>query len=181
MTTCSPAANAPSWPRCARRTPSSSGRTRSCGRHRLFRGTARPDPVQATALFDEHPHLEVEPTLRELHIPSPSYYRWRQAETEPCERHRQDAALTNRIRQVYDESGGIYGSPRVHAVLKREGVHVGRKRVERLMRQAGLAGIGVLDRVPGHHQHHGVPLVAPPPVLLLAEPGGHRQPDLPEL
>jgi transposase InsO family protein len=29
----------------------------------------------------------------------------------------------------------------VHAVLKREGVHVGRKRVERLMRQAGLAGI----------------------------------------
>ncbi|MER5384437.1 IS3 family transposase [Streptomyces sp. NPDC002688] len=34
-----------------------------------------------------------------------------------------------------------HGSPRVHALLKREGVHVGRKRVERLMRQAGLAGI----------------------------------------
>ncbi|WP_107093880.1 IS3 family transposase [Streptomyces sp. AS58] len=45
------------------------------------------------------------------------------------------------IRQVHADSGGIYGSPRVHAVLKRGGVHVGRKRVERLMRQAGLAGV----------------------------------------
>ncbi|WP_106428995.1 IS3 family transposase [Streptomyces griseoflavus] len=44
------------------------------------------------------------------------------------------------MRQVHTDSGGIYGSPRVHAVLKREGVHVGRERVERLMRQAGLAG-----------------------------------------
>ncbi|MFC8425496.1 IS3 family transposase [Streptomyces sp. NPDC057236] len=94
-----------------------------------------------TALVDEHPHLGVEPVLRELHIPSSTYYRWRQAEKKPCERRRQDAELTGRTRQVHDESGGIYGSPRVHAVLKREGVHVGRKRVERLMRQAGLAGI----------------------------------------
>ncbi|WP_250403519.1 IS3 family transposase [Streptomyces cellostaticus] len=94
-----------------------------------------------TALVDEHPHLGVEPVLRELNIPSSTYYRWRRAEQEPCERRRQDADLTGKIRQVHADSGGIYGSPRVHAVLKREGVHVGRKRVERLMRQAGLAGI----------------------------------------
>ena len=93
------------------------------------------------ALLDEHPHLGVEPVLRELHIPSSTYYRWRQAETEPCERIRQDTELTGQIRQIHQDSGGIYGSPRIHAVLKREGVHVGRKRVERLMRQAGLAGI----------------------------------------
>ncbi|MGK7235888.1 IS3 family transposase [Streptomyces hygroscopicus] len=93
-----------------------------------------------TSLIDEHPHLGVEPVLRELNIPSSTYYRWRHAEKEPCERRRQDADLTSRIRQVHQDSGGIYGSPRVHAVLRREGIH-GRKRVERLMRQAGLAGI----------------------------------------
>ncbi|MEU0844875.1 IS3 family transposase [Streptomyces sp. NPDC005962] len=71
-------------------------------------------------------------------IPSSTYHRWRHAEREPCERRRQDAELTDRIRQ---DSGGIYGSPRVHAILRREGIQVGRKRVERLMRQAGLAGI----------------------------------------
>ncbi|MGO4419246.1 IS3 family transposase, partial [Streptomyces sp. MCAF7] len=93
------------------------------------------------ALIDEHPHLGVEPVLRELHIPSATYYRWCRAEKEPCERKRQDARLTEQIRQVHADSGGIYGSPRVHAVLKREGVTIGRKRVERLMREAGLAGI----------------------------------------
>jgi putative transposase len=93
------------------------------------------------ALLDEHPHLGVEPVLRELHIPSSTYYRWRQAEKDPCERIRQDTELTGQIRQIHQDSGGIYGSPRIHAVLKREGVRVGRKRVERLMRQAGLAGI----------------------------------------
>ena len=94
-----------------------------------------------TALFTEHPHLEVEPTLRELNIASSTFYRWRRAAEVPCERVRRDGELTKQIREIHAESGGIYGSPRVHAVLKREGVHVGRKRVERLMREAELAGI----------------------------------------
>ncbi|WP_353963275.1 IS3 family transposase [Streptomyces sp. NBC_01549] len=42
---------------------------------------------------------------------------------------------------MHADSGGIYGSPRVHATLRREGVHVGRKRVERLMREAHIAGV----------------------------------------
>ncbi|OEJ28705.1 transposase [Streptomyces agglomeratus] len=94
-----------------------------------------------TALLDEHPHLGVEPVLRELHIASSTYYRWRRQEQEPCERRRRDAELTEQIQRIHADSGGIYGSPRVHAVLRREGVHVGRKRVERLMREADLAGV----------------------------------------
>ncbi|MEU3755757.1 IS3 family transposase [Streptomyces olivoreticuli] len=94
-----------------------------------------------TALLDEHPHLGVEPVLREISVPSSTYYRWRRAGREPCERRRRDGELTEQIRTIHADSGGIYGSPRVHAVLKREGVRVGRKRVERLMREDGLAGV----------------------------------------
>ncbi|MEV6537225.1 IS3 family transposase [Streptomyces sp. NPDC051639] len=94
-----------------------------------------------TALLDEHPHLGVEPVLRVLSVPCSTYYRWRRAEREPCERVRRDAELTEQIKEIHADSGGTYGSPRVHAVLKREGIHVGRKRVERLMRKADIAGI----------------------------------------
>jgi transposase InsO family protein len=94
-----------------------------------------------TALIGEHPNLGVECVLRELHITSSTYYRWRRAEREPCQRRRRDAELTEQIKEIHADSGGIYGSPRVHAVLKREGVHVGRKRVERLMREAEIAGV----------------------------------------
>ena len=94
-----------------------------------------------TALLDEHPRLGAEPVLRELHIASSMHCRWRRAEQEPCERVRRDAELTEQIKEIHADSGGVYGSPRVHAVLKREGVHVGRKRVERLMREADIAGI----------------------------------------
>ncbi|MFB7992389.1 IS3 family transposase [Streptomyces sp. NPDC056002] len=83
--------------------------------------------------------MGVEPVLRELSVPSSTYYRWRRAEQEPCERRRRDVELTEQIKEIHAESGGIYGSPRVHAVHKREGVHVGRKRVERLMREADIA------------------------------------------
>ena len=52
-----------------------------------------------------------------------------------------DAALRERIEAVHESSRGVYGAPRIHAELALgHGVHVGRKRVARLMREAGLAG-----------------------------------------
>ncbi|MEU0343923.1 IS3 family transposase [Streptomyces bobili] len=75
-----------------------------------------------TALVDEHPHLGVECVLRELSIAAPTYYRWRRAEREPCERVRRDVELAEQMKEIHADLGGIYGSPRVHAVLKREGV-----------------------------------------------------------
>ncbi|MFJ7593418.1 IS3 family transposase [Streptomyces sp. NPDC097617] len=114
-----------------------------------------------TGLLDEHPHLGVEPVLRELSIASSTYYRWRMAEREPCERRRRDAALTGRIEEIHTESGGIYGSPRVHAVLKREGEAVGRKRVERLMREAGLHGISPRRHGKGFTRRDSAATLAP--------------------
>ncbi|WP_329449181.1 IS3 family transposase (plasmid) [Streptomyces sp. NBC_01426] len=58
----------------------------------------------------------------------------------PGPRTARDAELTERITTVHQQSRGTYGSPRIHAVLKREGAGCGRRRVARLMRQAGLAG-----------------------------------------
>ena len=52
-----------------------------------------------------------------------------------------DAELTMRIAEVHQNSRGGYGSPRVHAALQRDGERCGRRRIARLMRQAGLAGL----------------------------------------
>jgi transposase InsO family protein len=59
---------------------------------------------------------------------------------EPSDRAAQDAELAARVKKVHEESKGRYGSPRVHAALAAQGRRHSRKRVARLMRQAGLQG-----------------------------------------
>jgi hypothetical protein len=51
-----------------------------------------------------------------------------------------DAELTQQIIVIHERSRGTYEAPRVHAVLKRDGVGCGRRRVARPIRLAGLAG-----------------------------------------
>jgi hypothetical protein len=57
----------------------------------------------------------------------------------PSARARADADLTSQIRAVHKGSRGRYGAPRVHAELRHLGHQHGRKRIARLMRQAGRA------------------------------------------
>jgi len=59
----------------------------------------------------------------------------------PSDRNLADAWLGERIRQIHSSSRGTYGAPRVHAELRFDGVRVGRKRVERLMRERQLSGL----------------------------------------
>ncbi len=59
----------------------------------------------------------------------------------PSDRALADAWLSERIRAIHAESRQTYGARRVHAALRHRGVRVGRKRVERLMRLAGLSGL----------------------------------------
>lgn len=59
----------------------------------------------------------------------------------PSKRSRADAQLTGRIGRIHERARGTYGVPRVHAELAADGVFVGRKRVARLMRAAGLEGV----------------------------------------
>lgn len=71
---------------------------------------------------------------------SPSgYYAWSQrAESS---RTRADEELRGQIRAVYERSRGTYGAPRIHAELTANGTQVSRKRVARLMREAGWVGV----------------------------------------
>ena len=67
-----------------------------------------------------------------------AYYEWQ--ERQPSKREQDDAALTAKIRAIHAASGGQYGVPRVLAELRAQGHDVGRKRVARLMKAAGLRG-----------------------------------------
>jgi len=76
---------------------------------------------------------------RVLEVSRSGYHAW--AAREPSPRVVADARLTGRIAEIHIDSLKTYGSPRVHAELRlQDGVRVGRKRVERLMRRAGLSG-----------------------------------------
>ena len=58
----------------------------------------------------------------------------------PSWRSLEDARLCERIRELHTKSRESYGARRIHLDLRGEGFRVGRKRVERLMRSAGLSG-----------------------------------------
>lgn len=79
---------------------------------------------------------------RVLGVSPAGFYEWRRRQADPCRRRREDAALTGLISDIHLASRGTYGAPRVHAELRLgQGVRVGRKRVERLMREAALQGV----------------------------------------
>jgi len=71
-----------------------------------------------------------------------AYYGWTARATHgPSQHHRQQARLLAEIRRIHARSHGTYGAPRIHAELQIAcGVRVGRKRVARLLRSAGLVG-----------------------------------------
>jgi len=73
-----------------------------------------------------------------LEVSRSAFYDWHQHRLSA--RRVADDQLAERIQAIFDDSGGTYGWPRVHRALRREGVHVGRVRVARIMRQKGLIG-----------------------------------------
>jgi putative transposase len=81
----------------------------------------------------------IAPMARVLGVSPSGYYAWRKRPLSA--RARQDLELSAEIAAVHRMSRGTYGAPRIHAELAARGLHVGRKRVARLMRSAGVHGV----------------------------------------
>ena len=81
----------------------------------------------------------IETMARAMSVSRSGFYAWRGR--APSARTISDNALTERIQSIHKASKQTYGAPRIHAELADEGVHVGRKRVERLMKAEGLQGV----------------------------------------
>jgi putative transposase len=75
---------------------------------------------------------------RVLGVSETGYHAWR--DRPPSSHALTDAALLKRVRTVHASSRETYGAPRVHAELRAGGERHGRKRIARLMREAGLVG-----------------------------------------
>jgi putative transposase len=75
-----------------------------------------------------------------LGVSRSGYYDW--ATRAPSDRALSDAWLTDKIKEIWRQNRKVYGSPRIHAELRLQfGIRVGRKRVERLMRDAAISGL----------------------------------------
>lgn len=75
-----------------------------------------------------------------LEVSRSGYYRRRVARKSA--RAQEDEVLSRQIERIHCRSRGTYGSPRITRELAKEGRRLGKNRVARLMRQAGLVGVG---------------------------------------
>jgi len=76
---------------------------------------------------------------RVLEVSTSGFYAW--LTRPPSTRAIEDRILTEMIKTYHKDSFDTYGAPRIHADLKDAGIRIGRKRVARLMRVAGLRGV----------------------------------------
>jgi putative transposase len=83
---------------------------------------------------------------RALEVSESGYYAWNGR--EPSAHEREDARIAAEIQQIFQEHRQVYGSPRIHAVLRERGMRCGRKRVVRLMQTLGLSALPKKRRKP---------------------------------
>jgi putative transposase len=77
---------------------------------------------------------------RVLGVNRTAFHAWERR--PPSQRALEDAFLTERICEIHRDNRGVYGAPRIHAELRMgEGIKVSKKRVERLMAEAGISGL----------------------------------------
>jgi len=73
---------------------------------------------------------------RLLNVSRSGYYAW--LKRPKSRRRHENEKLGAKIHQIFDGSHRTYGSPRIHAELRFQGLSCGRNRVARLMRKLGI-------------------------------------------
>ena len=91
-------------------------------------------------ISDQKADFDVKTLCRVCRVPRSSYYDWERATANNEDALWAEATLANRIYDTWRASRGRYGAPRITAQLRREGLAVNRKRVERLMADLGIRG-----------------------------------------
>ena len=90
-----------------------------------------------------HNHLySVERMAGVFDVSRSGYYKYIQE--KQTLREKENQYLLSRIQAAYDESFGLYGSPRIHAVLKEQGIACSPHRVAKLMKAQGLCSKDLL-------------------------------------
>jgi transposase InsO family protein len=95
---------------------------------------------------------------RVLEVTPSGYFAW--AKRPPSERSRRRSKLVTLIRAAHEESRRTYGSPRVHAALKRDGETCCENTVARLMRENGLKSRTKRKFKATTDSNHGLPVAA---------------------
>lgn len=101
--------------------------------------------------------LPVERACRLLKVSPSGYYAWLKRSEHPSDQ-RDEAELVTQITEVFMHSRGTYGSPRVTAALRQQGIVCNRKRVARLMRQHRLVAKHRRRRVHTTDSAHRLPI-----------------------
>jgi len=92
--------------------------------------------VRFQFIEDHRDEFPVSRMCEMLDVSRSGYYAWRGR--PPSNREMANQELYTKIKAVYHESEGTYGSPRIYSVLEQQGVTCSENRVARLMRLRGL-------------------------------------------
>jgi transposase InsO family protein len=95
---------------------------------------------------DHHERYGVKRLCRILGVARSSFYHWKATAAARAARTAADAELADRIRAVHAAHDGTYGVPRITAELRERGEAVNHKRIARVMRGIGLAGLRLRRR-----------------------------------
>jgi transposase-like protein len=118
------------------------------------------EPAEKYALIQSmSAEFTIQPLCVFFGVSRSGFYAWCQGQGTPCQRHLANQKLTQRIRQIYGDHRGVYGSPKITRALREEGLPCGRNRVARLMRLAGLRGVqgkAFVPRTTGRNHHNPV-------------------------